>query len=398
MHSTKIARLILVCLCALVLVGSGAQAQRKKQIAVLNFDFTTVDIGLAGNAYGGQENLAVNISNKLMNSLVAQGSCVVIERSQLEKVLQEQNLGTMGRIDPSTAARIGQILGVDALILGSVSVFDLQGLPQNSQDYGWTSANLRARIAVNYRIVNTTTAVVEASNESSGKSSGSGPASNPQLAAKQTSDLLSGLGKLGGNSGFGRVLGKLGNSSRPEMKSPTVNKEEIRNVVQAAVDDVVNNITVGIGAYLSGVNRQPEAPAAEKQLNGHVIDVQGPTVFISGLDRSKVHIGDRLAVRRIRVKKDPASGKEIRLSDKIGEVEITEIQDEAIVGSFSGSMKPQDGDQVTNNPGALGAPTLQSPPQASPKDAPSTVKSPTSTGKTSPTSLQAPRVRPRSNP
>lgn len=362
MRALKFFRWMMVCLCAFGLLSPGAQAQRKKQIAVLNFDFTTVDIGLARHAYGTQENLAVNISDKLMNTLVSQNACVVVERSQLEKVLREQNLGTLGRIDVSTAARVGQILGVDALIIGSVSVFDLQGLPQNSQDYAWTPANLRARIAVNYRIVNTTTAVVEASSEASGTSAGVGPAANPKAAAKQTSDTLTSIGILGGNSGFGRIMRRAGNSTRPKMEATKVKEEEIRNVVQAAVDNVVNDISTGVGTYLSGVSRQPEAPAAEKRLNGHVIDVQGPTIFISGLDTSKVHIGDRLYVRRTRVKKDPVSGKEIRLSDKIGEVEITEIQQEAVVGSFSGSIKAQDGDQITNNPGAVGKPVSQAPP------------------------------------
>ena len=45
----------------------------------------------------------------------------LVERSKLEKVLQEQKLGASGVIDDSQAAEIGKILGLDAIIVGGVS-------------------------------------------------------------------------------------------------------------------------------------------------------------------------------------------------------------------------------------------------------------------------------------
>ena len=45
----------------------------------------------------------------------------VIERDQLEKVLKEQRLSLSGAIDESSAAEVGRILGLDAIIMGSVS-------------------------------------------------------------------------------------------------------------------------------------------------------------------------------------------------------------------------------------------------------------------------------------
>lgn len=43
----------------------------------------------------------------------------VIEREQLEKVFQEQKLGMSGAIDEGTAAEVGRVLGLDAIIYGS---------------------------------------------------------------------------------------------------------------------------------------------------------------------------------------------------------------------------------------------------------------------------------------
>ncbi len=45
----------------------------------------------------------------------------VIERDQLEKVLREQRLSLSGAIDESSAAEVGRLLGLDAIIMGSVS-------------------------------------------------------------------------------------------------------------------------------------------------------------------------------------------------------------------------------------------------------------------------------------
>lgn len=44
----------------------------------------------------------------------------VIERNQINQVLKEQKMGLSGAIDESTAAKVGAILGLDAIILGSV--------------------------------------------------------------------------------------------------------------------------------------------------------------------------------------------------------------------------------------------------------------------------------------
>src|SRR3974377_1242211 len=47
----------------------------------------------------------------------------VIERSALDKILKEQNFSNSDRADANTAAKIGRILGVDAIIIGSITQF-----------------------------------------------------------------------------------------------------------------------------------------------------------------------------------------------------------------------------------------------------------------------------------
>jgi tetratricopeptide (TPR) repeat protein len=46
----------------------------------------------------------------------------IVERSQLEKILQEQTLGASGAVDQDQVAELGKLLGVQALLTGNISV------------------------------------------------------------------------------------------------------------------------------------------------------------------------------------------------------------------------------------------------------------------------------------
>ncbi len=61
------------------------------------------------------------ILDKMITSLVNMGRFEVMERAELDKVLKEQNLELSGVVDAATAARVGKGIGLDAIIVGSVS-------------------------------------------------------------------------------------------------------------------------------------------------------------------------------------------------------------------------------------------------------------------------------------
>lgn len=332
MKLTNLSRQLFLAVLCCVLVYPHSYAQRKKQLAVLNFDFSTVDIGIADRAYGGKQNLAIRISDKLITALLNLGSCQVIERSQLEKIMYEQNLGISGRIDASTAAKVGKILGVDSLIIGNVSVFELKGMPKGKNDTLWDPGDMSAHIAVNYRVINTTTAQVESSNEVVGLSAATKKSSTGKKIAKSMLNDFFSRGRNG------------------QTNDVVVEDNHIKDVLQVAVDEAVTRIATEINSYIANGGREEETkPAPESLISGRVIDVSGPSVVIADIKKSLVRMGDRLYVRRARVRKDGQTGKEYRYSERIGEVEVVEIQDEVVVGSYSGSGSPQVGDIVTNS-------------------------------------------------
>jgi TolB-like protein len=80
-------------------------------IAVLPFESKGI-----GGALGN-----IDLLDKLIAGFVNTNRFKVIERAQLEKILEEQKLGLSGILDASTAAQIGKGMGVDAVMCGSVT-------------------------------------------------------------------------------------------------------------------------------------------------------------------------------------------------------------------------------------------------------------------------------------
>uniref|UniRef100_A0A7C4U7I6 Uncharacterized protein n=1 Tax=candidate division WOR-3 bacterium TaxID=2052148 RepID=A0A7C4U7I6_UNCW3 len=80
------------------------------KIAVLPFDTKGLSLDI-GNM----------IIDKMITSLLSIQRFEVMERAELEKILQEQQLSLTGVVDASTAAKVGKGIGLDAIMIGSVS-------------------------------------------------------------------------------------------------------------------------------------------------------------------------------------------------------------------------------------------------------------------------------------
>ncbi len=89
--------------------------EHKKRIAIISFENTSEQ--------SKKQNIGRGVSELLTNNFVGSGLFTVIEREQLEKVLKEQALGLSGIIDPASAKEVGKILGVEAMLCGTISEF-----------------------------------------------------------------------------------------------------------------------------------------------------------------------------------------------------------------------------------------------------------------------------------
>src|ERR1035441_6675779 len=95
---------------------------RRPRIAVMDFDYATVQTATAA-MFGTNVDIGKGIVDLLVNGLVKDGTYSIIERKALDKIMAEQNFSNSNRADPNSAAKIGKLLGVDAIIVGSITEF-----------------------------------------------------------------------------------------------------------------------------------------------------------------------------------------------------------------------------------------------------------------------------------
>ena len=111
------ARAVLTVL-SLVPVLLGAQQRNQDTrpgIAVLPFN--------NGGSYGqGKEDfdaLERGIAGMMISELSQNPAARVVERQEVQRLVDEQNLGAQGRVDPQTASKVGKLVGARYYVLGT---------------------------------------------------------------------------------------------------------------------------------------------------------------------------------------------------------------------------------------------------------------------------------------
>ena len=107
-------------LCALLGLGLLAGCTPKTVISQ-SYDFNRMDrIGIMefASPYSGFS----GVENLFAKYLIESGFKVV-ERAQLDQVLHEHNISVSGYLSPATTKKIGEILGVDVLLVGEVTSY-----------------------------------------------------------------------------------------------------------------------------------------------------------------------------------------------------------------------------------------------------------------------------------
>jgi curli biogenesis system outer membrane secretion channel CsgG len=82
---------------------------------------------------------------------------IVIPQQDLQSILAQQRLGASGVINPETAAKMGEVMGLNAIVTGSITAYS-----ETEEGYDYLVSKGRkqiARVTVDYRIVDTTTGV-----------------------------------------------------------------------------------------------------------------------------------------------------------------------------------------------------------------------------------------------
>lgn len=314
-----------VLICVLV---PACMAQQKKRVAVLNFDYGTVQTSVAA-IFGTNQDVGKGISDLLVQKLVQDGKYSLIERNALDKILGEQNFANSDRVDSSTAAKIGRILGVDAVIMGSITQFGrddkntnigggaLSGYGSKFGLGGIGKHNAKAVVGITARLVDTTTAEILAAVTGTGQSTRSGTS-------------LIGAGGGGGSAAGGGY----------DMSSSNFADTILGEAVHQAVDSMATQLD----------DKAAALPTRKLEISGIVADVTGNTLVLNVGSKDGVKVGDMLDISRpIKTVKDPTTGKVLRtITSKMGTATVTDVDAQSATANYSGTAPAKVGDAVKN--------------------------------------------------
>jgi len=321
-------RRLCVCVALFCSSFSWAYAQTKPRVAVMDFDYATVK-DVSASIFGTDLDVGKGITDLIVEKLVNGGTFSVIERKALDKIVSEQNLSNSDRFDSSSAAKIGRLLGVDAIITGSITQFGrddkstnigggaVGGITRRFGVGGVGKKESKAAVGITARIINTDTAEIVSVATGKGES-------------KRSGATLLGAGGSSGTSAGGIV----------DMRSSNFANTILGEAVGQAVAAVATQLQTDAG----------KLPARVVKIDGLVADATGNVLILNVGSKAGLKVGDKLSVVRSgREVRDPATGKVIRrIEQALGDVVITEVDEQSAVGNFTGTTPAKVGDRVHN--------------------------------------------------
>jgi len=302
---------------------AGLEAAPDRRVAVFDFEFATVKDRVSVDT-GERIDLGRGIADLLMTRLIGTGQLTVIDRKSLDKLLAEQNVSNSDRFDAVAAARLGRLLGVDAIVVGSVTAFGRDDRRKNygafirripgvgshiPDDIDLSTREEKSVIEMNYRMVRVETGEAMVGGVVRGE-------------AKRTSNGSSSAGGSGGS----RHSNAAGNFEQ--------------TVIGEAVRDAVEKIEQQLNAQAARM--QPKAQA----VNGEVLSAAKGRIVINVGTKQGLVVGDRLRIEQVTFQGADSSGKHVKLTEAVGYVTLTLVNEEASVGTFAGGGEPRKSDLV----------------------------------------------------
>jgi curli biogenesis system outer membrane secretion channel CsgG len=308
---------------ALGTVAAWGQGAQKKRVAVFDFDNAAVQGGISVPFIEIKApDLGKAAADLLIIRLVQDGNVSVIERNAIDKLLAEQNFTNSGRTDPVTAAKLGRVLGVDAIILGTITHYDysdkttggggarLGGFGGSSMK---TKHDISARVQISTRLVSPDTAEVLAVSQGTGEVNRKG------------------------------VKVDLRDSSQSSIMAGNANNPLMNECMDHAIAQLAAQLT----------QMFPKLPPRTPLIEGLVADADGSGQLVLNVGaQDGVTLGDRLQVWRAGKEiRDPASNKLLMRDDTLlGEAVVTRVNDISSIAQYKGTEPVKIRDLVKSIP------------------------------------------------
>ena len=298
-----------VTILALGTVLAWSEGPQKRRVAVFDFDNAAVQGGITlPFAETNAPNLGKAAADLLITKLVQDGSLSVLERNAIDKLLKEQDFSNTNRTDPVTAAKLGRVLGVDTIILGTITHYDYVdkttgGGGSHFGGFGGgsmkTKHDINAAVQISIRLVSPDTAEVLAVSQGSGEVSRKGV----KVDVRDMSRVMMG-----------------GNANNPMM------------------NECMDKAIAQLAAQLE--QAVPKLPPRMPVIDGMVADANesGQLVLNVGA-HDGVKLGDRLQVWRAGKEiRDPATDKLLMRQDTLlGEAVVVTVNDISSIAQYKGT-------------------------------------------------------------
>ncbi len=310
-------------LLAVLLASSAFGQAPKKRVAVFDFDNAAVQGGLQiPFLQTSTPNVGKAAADLLLSRLVQRGQVTVIERSAIDRVIAEQNFSNSDRTDPVTAAKIGRILGVDVIVLGTITQFSYDdkvtgGGGARVGGFGGsgmsTKHDIKGHVQISVRLVSPDSAEVMKVSQGAG-----------EVFEKGVKvDMRDSRSIMMGGSGVG---------------TPVMNE---------AMDKAIVELSTALEGNIAAL------PTRIPVIDGLIADVSetGRLVLNVG-SQNGLKEGDRLEVLRVgKEVKDPASGRILMRDDTpLGEAVVIKVSEGSAIAQYAGAEKLKVGDAVRSGP------------------------------------------------
>jgi len=286
---------------------------QKRRVAILNFeDSSGGSTGASAVSGVGSVDVGKGISAQLIEKLTSGGKYTVIDRSAVKKLLEEQNKSELDSMDAyGRAAKIGRMLGLDAMIVGAITRFGADDA-QNAGPSRMSTRKSKAYAEITARVLDMTTGELITEFKATGESAGSG-------------EVI--------------VIRERGNS---KATKEILSNEFTDSLLGEATRNAVEKIAVQLNSFAEKI------PTLEVEIEGLVADVVGRAVTLNVGQKSGVRVGDKFAIlREVSAVRDPqATGDLPPLAEQVSEATVTEVAELYATAIFSGARPVRVGDRV----------------------------------------------------
>lgn len=282
----------------------------RKSVAIMDFDFAAIQ-----KWWEGDWNIGKGIPDILMSKMFESGNFDLVDRKQLETVMAEQDRSNTDRFDPTTAAKLGKLVGADYIVVGSITQFGTENKNSGGAGAilgkqlgilgGLGVSNSKAKVVITARMIDVNTGVIKSVAQGKGES-------------KRT-----GLMVFGGEFGSGGAMAG-GGGSMPSGFRETI----LGEATDAACDDVAGQL-----AYAIDPENMPK-----KAIYGDILDINKKRNEITNSLGSEagIKVGAIFEIKRVvDTIKNKEKTKVLReIMNIVGKIEITEVGQGYSVGKI----------------------------------------------------------------